>query len=379
MATPKLTREQQQEAVDAYNEYENKAEAARKLGLNYHTFNSRLSNAKRSGLMLSSGAQSAIRSAGLNAHEAKAGWIVQVDPETNSRTSTYWRAPELEPESIVDLFRDAFNGITASETIAAPDLINQDLITLYPVMDAHYGMIAWGEETGSEDYDIKIATQDMRHAFSKVCALTPNSGEAILLIGGDFFHADDNRAETPKSRHKLDVDGRHWRVISTGIDLLADVIDRLLNKHHTVTVRVLRGNHDEHSHLILTFALSERYRDEPRAKIEKNPHDLFMMQWGKCLISAHHGDKAKADRLTMYLSDVCPYWSDTRHRYMLTGHIHHDAAKDVGPLRWESLRAFCPPDAYAAGMGYASRRALQAMTFHKQDGLVLRAIDPIER
>lgn len=69
---------------------------------------------------------------------------------------------------------------------------------------------------------------------------------------------------------------------------------------------------------------------------------------------------------------------DTRHRYALTGHVHHDQAKDVGGLRWESLRAFCPPDAWAAGMGFAPRRAMQALTFHKRDGLVLRALDPIE-
>jgi hypothetical protein len=30
-------------------------------------------------------------------------------------------------------------------------------------------------------------------------------------------------------------------------------------------------------------------------------------------------------------------------------------------------------------MGYAGRRAMQALTFHRRDGLVLRAIDPIER
>jgi hypothetical protein len=28
---------------------------------------------------------------------------------------------------------------------------------------------------------------------------------------------------------------------------------------------------------------------------------------------------------------------------------------------------------------FSSRRALQAITFHKRDGVVLRAIDPIER
>ncbi len=83
--------------------------------------------------------------------------------------------------------------------------------------------------------------------------------------------------------------------------------------------------------------------------------------------------------MALYLSDVCPVWSEARHRHYLTGHVHHDAAKDFGPLRWESLRAFAPPDAYAASMGYAGRRALQSLTFHKHDGLVLRALDPIER
>ena len=62
---------------------------------------------------------------------------------------------------------------------------------------------------------------------------------------------------------------------------------------------------------------------------------------------------------------------------MLTGHVHHDQAKDIGPLRWESLRAFAPPDAYAASMGYGARRALQSITFDAEDGMVLRAIDPI--
>jgi hypothetical protein len=47
------------------------------------------------------------------------------------------------------------------------------------------------------------------------------------LVGGDFFHADDSKAETPKSKNKLDVDGRHWRVINSGIAILANIIDTL--------------------------------------------------------------------------------------------------------------------------------------------------------
>ena len=282
------------------------------------------------------------------------------------------------PDDTLQRIRVAFEGMQPAKVARPPKQIMDDLCTVYPLMDVHYGMHAWGKETGT-DYDLKLANGDMRKAFAKVSALTPPSAESVLIIGGDFFHADDTKAETPAHKHNLDVDGRHFKVLDDGVEIISEVIDTLLYKHSKLTVRVMRGNHDEHSHLVLTFALGQRYRSEPRVDIEKNPRDLFMKQWGKVLISAHHGDRAPPERLTLYLSDVCPYWSETRHRYCFTGHVHKDQAKDVGPLRWESLRAFCPADAYAAGMGYAARRALQSITFHNVDGLVQRNMDPIER
>lgn len=385
MPTQPLSVELQQEALQAYERhggqavFGSKKAAAEELGLNVNTFKSRLRLAEASGLHLSEGIRGAISRADLKVSEGKRGWKVIVDPETGSRESTYWVAGEVSPEELMESLNDAFCNIPQATIPEPPTNALEDYCTLYPLMDAHFGMHAWAKETGDADYDIGIARDDIRHAFGKLSVLTPASQKAILLIGGDFFHADDNRAETPQSKHNLDVDGRHWKVLSEGVAIIAAVIDGLAAKHPEVHVRVLRGNHDEHAHLVLTFALAERYRESERVEIEKNPRDLFMMQWGKCLISAHHGDKAKPDRLTMYLSDVCPFWSTTRHRHMFTGHIHSDNSKDLGPLRWESLRAFCPSDSYAAGMGYASRRAMQSVTFHKQDGIVLRALDPIER
>ena len=294
-----------------------------------------------------------------------------------TKTHSIQLRPNLVEPDILERLTGAFDNIERSTPIEAPAATVEDLLTVYPVMDLHLGMRAWGLETGGPDYDLELAVQDVRRAFTKVFTLTPNSQEAILILGGDTLHADDNRAETPAHKHKLDVDGRHYRVLEHSINLIAEVIETLLAKHQKVTVRVLRGNHDEHSHLVLSFALAERYRDHERITIERNPRDLFMYQWGGCAVFAHHGDKARPQQLALYLSDVCPFWSETRHRHVLTGHVHHDQAKDLGPIRWESLRAFCPPDAYAASMGYGARRALQALTFHKQDGNVVRTMDPI--
>jgi hypothetical protein len=306
-------------------------------------------------------------------------WVKVQPTEDQPGYSVMLRPDAQPPEAVAERIREALEGLVPSDPVVAPESVMADLCAVYPLMDAHVGMLAWGRETGAQDYDLEHAAKDMRHAFAKVLAMTPAAQQAVLLIGGDYFHSDDTRAETPANRHRLDVDGRFWKVLDVGIGIIAETVARLLAKHAKLHVRVLRGNHDPHSSMTLNFALAERYRNEPRITVEKEPRDLFMMQWGKCAIFAHHGDKGKPQQMALYLSDVCPFWSQTRHRHYLTGHVHHDQAKDLGPLRFESLRAFCPPDAYAAGMGYGARRALQSITFHKQDGLVLRALDPIDR
>lgn len=308
-----------------------------------------------------------------------AGMWVKTGKDQDGISRSIYLKPQELPDDVLERIRDAFEGMEPAAPVAAPETVHDDLCTVWPVMDLHYGMRAWHAETGDQDYDTDLACQDLRQAFAKVMALTPPSKEGVLILGGDTLHADDDRAETPAHKHKLDVDGRQFRVIDTAIAILGETIERLLSKHDKLTVRVLRGNHDVHSHMVLTFALSERYRNEPRIEVDKDPRDLFMKQWGRSAIFAHHGDRGKPERMALYISDICPFWSETRHRHYLVGHVHHDNAKDIGPLRYESLRAFCPPDAYAAGMGYGPRRALQALIFHKQDGIVLRALDPIER
>jgi hypothetical protein len=273
--------------------------------------------------------------------------------------------------------RDAFEGMEPAPPIPAPEHVAADLLTLYPLFDVHFGMRAWSQETGSEDYDTKLAAEQLKEALPRVCALSPPSAVALLYIGGDLFHADDNNAETPQSKHRLDVDGRHMKVMDLGIELVGWTIEWLLGKHGEVIVEVKRGNHDPHAHLVLLYAIRERYRNCERVKVVVNPRDLFYYQWGRTLIAGHHGDKAKPEQLAMLLADVVPYWSQTRHRYVYTGHVHHDRARDIAGIKWESLRAFAPLDAWAAGQGYSSRRSLQAMTYHKSTGLVLRAYDPV--
>lgn len=377
MANPSLTDEQAREAVAAYREHGSQALAARAIGISRSAFQNRIRIAHERGFLLSDGARQSVHSAGLSYGEARGGWKHVYDDDGKKTGTIRWTAPELTVDDYISRLRAAFDDLTPAAPIAPSERTDGDLLTLYPLFDVHLGLHAWGRETGGDDYDLKLAVQDIRATIANIMAWTPDSERAILLLGGDFFHADDNTAQTPKSRHNLDTDGRHFKVLETGIGIIAETAERLAHKHGTVLIRVLRGNHDEHSHMALSLALQQRYREAQNIEVEDVARDLFMHQWGRCLIAAHHGDKAKPQQLAMMLAEVCPFWSASPHRVVYTGHVHHDASKDFPGIRWESTRAFCPPDAY--GAQFAPRRAMQAITFHKERGPVLRATDPIER
>lgn len=368
--------QREQEVLDALEKHGSQRPAAQALGISRSALRSRLDNieSKRNA---DPAIQDSMAAVGTGMVPALA-WAKTKSKEGTSY-SVLLKPKAEDAETLIEKLESAFDGLQPTEPAAPPEQVMDDLCSLYPLMDVHLGMYAWGRETSDVDYDVKLATSDMRMAFAKVLALTPQSRQGILIVGGDYFHADDNNSETPASKHSLDTDGRFDKVVDAGVAILVEVIDRLLERHQDVRVRVLRGNHDENAFRILRVGLMAWYRNEPRLTVEREPVDLFMFQWGKCAIFAHHGDKAKPQQAALYVSDICPFWSDTRHRHFFSGHVHHDQAKDVGPLRWESLRAFCPPDAYASSMGYGARRALQSLTFHKQDGLVLRGIDPIQR
>ena len=375
MANSIMSEEKMREAVALVKEHGNVGAAARAVGMPLETLRNRYNRAKAKGMHLDPAIQSSM--AAVNTGMVpKLAWA-KTEKDANGVAYSVLLKPEELPSDTLERIRDAFEGMNAAKPVKAHANSMDDLCSLYPLFDVHLGMHAWGRETGAADYDLGLATGDLRTAFARVMRLTPDSAEAILLIGGDFFHADDDNAVTPQSKHSLDVDGRQFKVLERGVAVLSEVIGNLLAKHQHVTIRILRGNHDIHSHMVLTFALAERYRDEPRVTLQKDPMDMFMFHWGRAAIFAHHGDKGKPQQMALYLSDICPFWSETRHRHLFTGHIHHDTGTDFGPIRHESLRAFCPPDAYGARFG--GRRAMQAITFDKADGLVLRALDPIDR
>lgn len=349
----------------------NKA-AARELGLPYGTFRTRVDVGRRRGFHLSVGAKSVVDSAKLGYVEAKGGWVHSYDDDGKKIGATRWTAEEPTPEDLADRIRAALDGVSPIAPIAPPQYVEDDLLTVYPLADVHIGMMAWGRETG-EDYDTKIAADRLRNWIGRAVDAAPPAGTAVILGVGDLTHADDQSNMTPRSKHVLDVDTRHFKTLETTIAALAWSIEYAALKHDRVIVRILPGNHDMNTYLAVMFALSQRYRADGRIVVQTVPGEFWVHRHGKCLLAAHHGHGGKPERMVMFLADEhAAEWGKTSHRTLWTGHLHHAKLADIGGVTWEQLRAVTARDAYAVSHAYVARAELQAITFDKERGEIMR-------
>lgn len=282
------------------------------------------------------------------------------------------REGELDPDALAERLIAAFRDLPPAEPVHPPDVHDADLLTVYPIADAHLGARSYGRETG-EDYDAKIGVERIRKWIGRLVDSSPASAEAVILDVGDFEHADDATNQTPKSKHPLDVDTRHFRTLEMSIAAMSYAIEYALRRHLRVTVRILPGNHNPTAYMAVMFAIAERYRSDPRVVVQKVPGEFWVHQFGRCFLAAHHGDKSKPERMVMFLADeYSQMWGQTRHRFLWSGHLHHMKAADIGGVQWEQLRAVTARDAHAVANAYVGRSQMQGITLHADRGEVLR-------
>ena len=255
---------------------------------------------------------------------------------------------------------------------------SKDLLSVIPFGDPHIGMHAWGEETG-DDFDLKIAERDLCGAVDRLVNTAPDTEECLIANLGDYFHADNMDAKTWRSGHSLDVDSRWAKVLRVGLKAMRQCIESALAKHRRVTVINAIGNHDDHSSLFLTIALKHIYEDEPRVVINDLPRAVHFHEFGKVMLAVTHGHSIKMANLPQVAaSEEAAMWGRTEHRYGLTGHIHHDSAKEYAGMKVESFRTLAARDAYAASHGYRSGRDMKLLVMHREFGEVERHTVSVE-
>lgn len=295
--------------------------------------------------------------------------------------SAYFKTPNDDAQSdLIERVSDAFRDIPAYIPQDV-EFTHSDLLTIWPMYDLHAGMLADSAETRGPDYDLSLFKSDLLASVARLNSRVPVGGHALMIFGGDTLHTNDYTNETPGHKHKLDADSRFEKITDIAIEAICHAIEEVASRNARVSVVVLRGNHDESSHIVLKAALKQRYRDSMRISFPvvtgAARSDVFWTQHGNTMIAAHHGDKMKPQTLAMICADQCGFWSNTRHRVILTGHRHHLRVEDMPGVSHYTMRAFAPCDAYGANFGGV--RGLQAMVFDDKQGLIAQFHDSVWR
>lgn len=300
-------------------------------------------------------------------------WIKTGRDEDGVSRSIFIRPQQETPQEVLERIKAAFEGMEPAAPVSPPEHVLEELCTVYCLADMHIGQMSWGREVGVS-YDTKIAVTRLREWLGRLVAASPSSKEAVILDVGDTTHMDDNTNQTPRSKHVLDVDSRYFRTIEETVAALSDAVELTLAKHEKVTLVILEGNHSPHSCIALMFALAERYRLNPRVTVRKEPGSFWAYQFGKNMLAAAHGDKAKPERMVMFMADEhAEIWGNTRHRFLWSGHFHSAKMEDIGGVKHERLRAMTSRDAYAYSHAYVARSQLQAITLHAETGELQRS------
>ena len=267
-------------------------------------------------------------------------------------------------------FCDALPQLPKRKTSAGKYL--SDLHTVYPMGDPHIGQNSWAEECG-QSWDLSIAASVHCGATAALVNGSPATETATIINLGDFLHYDSMAAVTPRGNNNLDVDGRYAKVIRVGIQIMRQCIESALTKHKRVHVISIPGNHDETGGLWLAAALSHIYEREPRVVVDTQPSLFAYFEFGKNLIGAHHGHTCKMKDLPGVMAADRPVeWGRTKHRYWMTGHIHHQQILELPGCTVESFNTLAPNDAYATAGGWRSRENMKAIILHREHGEVAR-------
>lgn len=278
-------------------------------------------------------------------------------------------------EDVTDALKTAFDKYTGFAKLPpAPTYTDDNLATVYVVSDHHLGLYAWAQECGA-DYDLSIGEASLKEAMAQLVSLSPPSATAVVLNLGDFFHSDTTENRTARSGNALDVDTRYAKVLQIGVELMIQCIQLALQKHASVIVRCLPGNHDPHTALALSVALKAFFASDGRVTVDCDPSKFFWWAFGKVFIGSTHGDMVKPQDMPGVMASYKPKeWGEAAYRYAYFGHVHH-RSKGGGEQHgvvWETFQTLAAKDAWHASSGYSSGRSMTAITHHCDFGEVSR-------
>ena len=403
MPTPPMTDELAIYSLEILEQNNNSVtESAKFLDIPISTMASRIKKARERGLHLSSGAQGAMHSAGLNGVEAKGGWIHNYDPATGNKTgTTRWSAPVSEEETnkFLETIRSAIDDLK-NETFPKYEMRKKpsgECLLIIDLADIHVGKLCVETETGfiyGRDVAVRRMVEGTRELIRKASGM--GVCRILFVLGNDILHVDNARSSTTSGTPQ-DTQGTIHQMYR---DAFAGYVKCIELARLTAPVDLVfcPSNHDWLTGWCLAREVGAWFRNAPDVTAtEYNLSELHRKyyRFQGNLIGLTHGDGAKeADLYPLMMTEARAHISDCSHRYWYVHHLHHKIRKQAGVMshkrekdhigmtmmhsaarsmegdniQIEYVRSMSPPDGWHDRNGYVNRQAVECFVHHPHDG-----------
>jgi len=323
-------------------------------------------------LMQYRGIKNATDEAGVDDKDVKHGWL------KTKQASLFFKNPNFKQEELnaiqqikdecikeVKLYAPKYHAI---ETIKSEDTH----LLVIDIADLHIGKLATAFETG-EDYNSQIAVKRAKDGMQGILnkAKGFNIDKVLFVAGNDILHTDNTRRTTTAGTPQ-DTDGMWYDNFLMAKNLYIELLEKLIS-FAEVEVVYNPSNHDL-THGFFLMQLIEAHFANSTINFNVNLLHRKAFKYGNNLIGTTHGDGAKMENLPLLLATEFPIlWSETKHRYIYSHHVHHKTSKDFIGVTFETLRSPSGSDSWHQKMGYTGvPRAVEGYIHHKEFGQIAR-------
>jgi hypothetical protein len=214
--------------------------------------------------------------------------FMMADNKSNGIEVTFMRKP-IESD-ILESFKEIITTMPSPRRMPKKNQFATGVAGEMTTFDAHLAKLAWIQETGYRNYDLRIALKDYKYANDlNLELMSPHKPEKIhYIVGQDMYHVDNMASHTTGGEHTLDVDGRITKVHPLAFEISVNNIENCAKLANTVEVIWIPGNHDFLSSYMLAFALKQYFRNNPNITVDVSENPRKARLWGNLLIGWTH-------------------------------------------------------------------------------------------
>jgi hypothetical protein len=257
-------------------------------------------------------------------------------------------------------------------TIIYSPVLDPHLLVIDPA-DIHIGKLCRAFETG-EEYNSQVAVQRVKEGVEGILQKSYgfNINQILYIIGNDKLHIDTPKRQTTSGTPQ-DTDGMWYDNFLMAVKIDTDIIE-ILRLIAPVHVQYDPSNHDYTNGFFLAQSLQAWFRNCENVTFNASISHRKYYQYGENLIGTTHGDGAKVQDLPLLMAqEASKEWSESKHRYFYTHHIHHKTSKDYGSVCIESLRSPSGTDSWHHRNGYQhAPKAIEGFIHHPNFGQIAR-------